>query len=68
MAPETLTTVVMVLVAACLIGWALVNLFGSWQPEVRRVTDEERMEAEFQYAVRRMRKAIRDYERGQRWP
>jgi hypothetical protein len=64
MAPETLTTLVMVIVAAFLIGWAVRNLFGSWQPEVRRVTDEQRVEAEFQQAVRQMRRAIRAYERG----
>ena len=43
----------------------LRNLFGAWEPIVRRapVADEE---AEIQAAVRDMRRAIDEYERGQR--
>jgi len=65
MEPTTVTTIVMVLFAAGLIGVGIRNLFGAWEPIVRRtpVSDEE---AEIQAAVRDMRRAINEYERRQR--
>jgi hypothetical protein len=65
MEPTTVTTIVMVLFAAGLLGMAIRNLFGAWEPIVRRtpVPDEE---AEIQAAVREMRRAIDEYERRQR--
>ena len=65
MEPTTVTTIVMVAFAAGMIILGLRNLFGAWEPIVRRtpVSDEE---AEIQAAVRDMRRAIDDYERGQR--
>ena len=48
-----------------LIFVGLRNLFGAWEPIIRRapVSDEE---AEIQAAVRDMRRSIEDYERRQR--
>jgi hypothetical protein len=65
MEPTTVTSIVMIVFAAGMIIVALRNLFGSWDPIVRRspVSDEE---AEIQAAVRDMRRAIADYERRQR--
>jgi hypothetical protein len=65
MEPTTVTTIVMVVFAVGLIAMGLRNLFGAWEPIVRRapVPDEE---AEIQAAVRDMRRAIEDYERRQR--
>ncbi len=65
MEPTTVTTIVMVVFATGLIGVAIRNLFGAWEPIVRRtpVSDEE---AEIQAAVRDMRRAIEEYERRQR--
>jgi hypothetical protein len=65
MEPTTVTTIVMVLFAVGLIGVAIRNLFGAWEPIVRRtpVSDEE---AEIQAAVQDMRRAIAEYERRQR--
>jgi hypothetical protein len=65
MEPTTVTTIVMVVFAAGLIFVGLRNLFGAWEPIIRRapVSDEE---AEIQAAVRDMRRAIDEYERGQR--
>lgn len=65
MEPTTVTTIVMVLFAACLLTMGIRNLFGAWEPIVRRtpVSDEE---AEIQAAVREMRRAIDEYERRQR--
>jgi hypothetical protein len=65
MEPTTVTTIVMVVFAVGLIVMGLRNLFGAWEPIVRRapVSDEE---AEIQAAVRDMRRAIEDYERRQR--
>ena len=64
MAPTTVTTIVMVVFALFVIAWGLVNLFGHWEPAVRRLTAEERMEIEYENAVREMRQAIEEYERG----
>ena len=66
MAPTTVTTIVMILFALFVLTWAGYTWFGSWQPEVRRSTAEERLEAEYEIAVREMRRAIDDYERGER--
>jgi hypothetical protein len=66
MEPTTVTTIVMILFAIGVISMALRNLFGSWEPVVRRATPEQRTEAEIEAAVRKMRRAIEDYERGER--
>ena len=66
MEPTTVTTIVMILFAVAVISMGLRNLFGSWEPIVRRATPEQRTEAEIEAAVRKMRQAIEDYERGQR--
>jgi hypothetical protein len=66
MEPTTVTTIVMILFAIGVISMALRNLFGSWEPVVRRATPEQRTEAEIEAAVRQMRRAIEDYERGER--
>ena len=66
MEPTTVTTIVMILFAVAVISMGLRNLFGSWEPIVRRATPEQRTEAEIQAAVRQMRRAIEDYERGER--
>ena len=66
MEPTTVTTIVMILFAIGVISMALRNLFGSWEPIVRRAAPEQRTEAEIEAAVRQMRRAIEDYERGDR--
>ena len=65
MEPTTVTTIVMIAFATGLIFVGLRNLFGAWEPIIRRapVSDEE---AEIQAAVRDMRRSIEDYERRQR--
>ena len=65
MEPTTVTSIVMIVFAIGMIIVGLRNLFGAWEPIVRRtpVSDEE---AEIQAALRDMRRAIADYERGQR--
>jgi hypothetical protein len=65
MEPTTVTSIVMIVFAVGMIVVGLRNLFGAWEPIVRRtpVSDEE---AEIQAAVRDMRRAIEKYERGQR--
>lgn len=66
MAPTTVTTLVMIAFALFVLTWAGYTWFGSWQPEPRRLTAEERLEREYNVAVREMRQAIDDYERGER--
>jgi len=66
MEPTMVTTIVMILFAIGVISLALRNLFGSWEPIVRRAAPEQRTEAEIEAAVRQMRRAIEDYERGER--
>jgi hypothetical protein len=66
MEPTTVTTIVMILFAIGVISMGVRNLFGSWEPIVRRATPEQRTEAEIEAAVRQMRRAIEDYERGER--
>jgi hypothetical protein len=66
MEPTTVTTIVMIIFAVGVISMGLRNLFGSWEPIVRRATPEQRTKAEIEAAVRQMRRAIEDYERGQR--
>ena len=65
MEPTTVTSIVMIVFAVGMIAIGLRNLFGAWEPIVRRrpVSDEE---AEIQAAVRDMRRAIEEYERRQR--
>jgi hypothetical protein len=62
-AATTVTTIVLVLVAAGLIGFGVRNLFGNWEPLVKRAPERER-EAEIQRAIRRLRWQIDRYERG----
>jgi len=67
MEPTTVTTIFMILFAIGVTSWALYCWFSDWQPVVRRyVSREEQLEAEIEAAVRRMRRAIDDYERGER--
>ena len=56
----------MIMFAVCVISMGLRNLFGSWEPIRRRATPEQRTEAEIEAAVLKMRRAIEDYERGER--
>ena len=66
MAPTTLTTIVMVFFAVFVISWAAYNLFGSWQPEPRRVrVSSPPSDADIDRAVVEMRAAIEAYEQGQ---
>lgn len=64
MEPTTVTSIVMIVFAAGMIFVGLRNLFGAWEPIVRRTPVSEE-EAEIQAAVREMRRAIADYERSQ---
>ncbi len=68
MEPTTITTICFDPLWACsLMGWAGYGWFSDWQPVVKRyMTEEERLEAEIQAAVRQMRQAIKDYEQGDR--
>ena len=67
METTTITTICLILFGVGITSWALYLWFSDWQPEVRRyMTEEERLEAEIQAAVRRMRQAIEDYEQGER--
>jgi hypothetical protein len=66
MAPTTVTTIVMIVFALFVLAMGLYNLFGDWEPAVRRLSAEERMEIEYENAVREMRQAIEEYERGNR--
>ncbi len=67
MEPTTITTIFMILFALVVISWAIYCWCSDWEPVVRRyMSPEERLEAEIQAAVRRMRQAIEDYERGDR--
>jgi hypothetical protein len=69
MEPTTITTIFMILFAVGVTSWALYCWFSDWQPEVRRyASPEELTEAEIQAALRQMRQAIDDYERGERHP
>jgi len=65
-AATTVTTIMLIAFALFVLTWAGYTWFGSWQPEVRRLTTEEKLEADFRVAVREMREAIEDYERGER--
>jgi hypothetical protein len=66
MEPTTITTIFMILFAIGMITWTIYLWFSDWQPVVRRYLTEEQVEAEIQAAVRQMRRAIEDYERGDR--
>ena len=66
MEPTTVTTIVMIIFAAAVIAMGIRNLFGSWEPIVRRASPEQPTKAEIEAAVRQMRRAIEDYERGER--
>jgi hypothetical protein len=64
--PTTVTTIFMILFAIGVITWTIYLWFSDWQPVVRRYLTEDEREAEIQAAVRQMREAIADYERGKR--
>jgi hypothetical protein len=64
MEPTTITTIFMILFAIFVTSWAVYCWFSDWQPVVRRYLSPE--EADIQAAVRQMRQAIDDYERGDR--
>jgi hypothetical protein len=64
--PTTVTTIFMILFAIGMITWTLYLWFSDWQPVVKRYLTEEELEAEIQAEVRQMRRAIEDYERGDR--
>jgi hypothetical protein len=67
MEPTTITTICMILFAIGLISWTIYLWCTDWQPVARRyLTPEQQLEAEIQAAVRQMRQAIDDYERGER--
>jgi hypothetical protein len=66
MQPTTVTTIVLIVFGVAILAVSLYNLFGDWQPQVRRVSHQESVEAEYELAVRELRKAIREYERGPR--
>jgi hypothetical protein len=67
MQPTTITTICLILFGVGITSWAIYLWFSDWQPEVRRyASPEDELEAEIQNAVRQMRQAIEDYERGER--
>ena len=67
MEPTTITTICLILFGVGMTSWALYLWFSDWQPEARRYgSPEEQTEAEIQEALRQMRQAIEDYERGER--
>ena len=67
MEPTTITTICMILFGIGMITWTIYLWFSDWQPEARRYANpEEQTEAEIQAALRQMRQAIEDYERGER--
>lgn len=66
MAATTLTTIVLVAFALFVLTWAGYTWFGSWQPEVRRVPVDDQFEVEYDRTVQQMRRAIEEYERGER--
>ena len=66
MESTTVTSIVLILFAIGVISMGLRNLFGSWEPIFRRADPEQRTKAEIEAAVRQMRRAIDDYERGER--
>ena len=64
MAPTTVTTIVLVLSALGVLALTAYAWFGSWDLLLPRpATDRD---DEVEAAVRQMRRAIEDYERGQR--
>ena len=65
MEPTTVTSIVMIAFAIGMIIVGVRNLFGAWEPIVRRTPVSEE-EAEIQAAVREMRRAIEEHERRQR--
>jgi hypothetical protein len=64
-APQTLTTLLMILFASFLLAWTIRCWFGDWEPQVRRPV-EGRSEAEIEAAVEKMRRAIEEWEQEQR--
>jgi hypothetical protein len=57
----TVTTIVMIIFGSALVGFGLRNLFGNWEPIVKR-TPQQIREVEVQRAVRRLRAEIDRYE------
>lgn len=68
MAPTTITSIVMALIAIGVLTLSGYTWFGSWQPEVRRVPVEDDGEIDVELAVLQMRQAIEEYEQGHRRP
>ena len=67
MEPTTVTTLVMIALAAGLFALTIRAYFGSWEPQVRRPQPPHRYsEAEIQAALEQMRRGIEAYERGER--
>lgn len=62
MAATTMTTIVMIIFGLALIGVGLRNLFGNWEPILKRNPDQQR-EAEVQRAIHRLRAEIDRFER-----
>jgi hypothetical protein len=65
MEPTTVTTIFMILFAIGVISLAIYCWFGDWDAAVRTITPEERANREVEAAVLELRRAIRDYERGE---
>jgi hypothetical protein len=62
-AATTVTTIVMIIFGSGLVAFGIRNLFGNWEPVVKR-TPEQAREAEVRRAIRRLREEIERYERG----
>jgi hypothetical protein len=62
-AAATVTTLVLLLFGAAVLAFAIRNLFGNWEPIVKRTPERER-EAEVQRAIRRLHAEIDRFERG----
>ena len=58
-----MTSILLALFGTALVGFAVRNLFGNWEPIVKR-TPEQLREAEVQRAIRRLRAEIDRFERG----
>lgn len=64
MAPTTFTTIVMIAFAVVVLTMACYAWFGSWQPEPRRLRLHK--DGDVAAEIERFRRAIDDYERGDR--
>lgn len=61
-AATTVTTLVLMLFGAAVLAFAIRNLFGNWEPIIKR-TPEQEQEAEVQRAIRRLHAEIDRFER-----